>query len=78
MTLSPEQFNKLVTKDEFKEIKVDINEIKGNVRKLVTAVDGIAKKHDNFEKELISNQGAHDKFQENINSIKTYINQEKK
>ncbi|MFH1522329.1 MAG: hypothetical protein ABIE43_00745 [Patescibacteria group bacterium] len=73
MDLTPEQFNKLVTKDEFNELKDDVGEIKGDVKKLVTAVDGIAKKFDDHKVEHISNQAAHDRFQEDIDLLKSKV-----
>ncbi|MDD4900581.1 MAG: hypothetical protein PHS62_00505 [Patescibacteria group bacterium] len=66
MTLSPEQFNKLVTKDEFNELKTEIKEMGANVKRILTGVDGIAKKHQTFEVELTANQAAHDRFEERI------------
>lgn len=64
MKLTPEQFDKLVTKDEFHELKKQVEETNVNVKKVLTVVDGIAKKHQTFEVELASNQGAHDRVSE--------------
>ncbi|OGF28566.1 hypothetical protein A2477_02530 [Candidatus Falkowbacteria bacterium RIFOXYC2_FULL_47_12] len=72
MTLTPEQFNKLVTRDEFNKLVEDVGEIKGDVKKILTAVDGIAKKHETFEQELASNQAAHDRFQVDIDKLKVH------
>ncbi|MDO8593248.1 MAG: hypothetical protein Q7R92_05855 [bacterium] len=58
MPLTPEQFNKLVTK-EYLEEKLENLATKQDVRNILAAVDGIAKKHQNFETELAANQGAH-------------------
>lgn len=73
MTLTPEQFNQLTTKAEHEELKKDVEEIKKNVRKILTAVDGIAKKFGNHEIEHISNQAAHDKFEEKFVKIENRI-----
>lgn len=69
MTLTPEQFNKLVTKDEFNELKTDFKKMDGKIDKILTAVDGIAKKHKDFEIELAANQGAHDRFESRIKKL---------
>ena len=73
MTLTPEQFNKLTTKEEHQQLEKKVDDIGENVKKILTAVDAIAKKHETFEQELTSNQAAHDRFQKEINSIKTHI-----
>ena len=43
MTLTPEQFNKLVTRDEFNDFKAEMIEVKDDVKAILTTVDGIAK-----------------------------------
>ena len=66
MPLTPEQFNKLVTKDYFEEKlseKLENMATKEDVNKILTAVDGIAHKHQKFEVELAANVGAHDRFE---------------
>ena len=73
MTLTPEQFNKLVTKDEFNELKGEVLEIKGDVRKVLTAVDGLTKTVKDFHVEMASNQGAHDRLADNINNHEVRI-----
>lgn len=69
MTLTPEQFNKLVTKDEFTEFKDEMMEMKADVKKLLTAVDGLAKKTENADLSSVSNQAAHDRFENRITRI---------
>lgn len=39
MKLTPEQFDKLVTKDEFHELKKQVEETNVNVKKILTVVD---------------------------------------
>lgn len=68
MTLTPEQFNKLVTKEEFNELKDEVLEVKGDVKKILTAVDGLAKSVKDFHVEMASNQGAHDRMSDNVNN----------
>lgn len=92
MTLTPEQFNKLATKDDLKGLekkmdkkfdaafdlfatKDDIKELKRemankeDINKILAAVDGIAKKHQDFEAELAANLGAHDRFEARITKL---------
>ena len=99
MPLTPEQFDKLVTKDDLKNLeermdkkfdavdkkfdaafnvfasKDDLEEklknvaTKEDINKVLTAVDGIAHKHQKFEVELISNQVAHDHFGSRIKQL---------
>ena len=72
MPLTPEQFNKLVTKDYLEEKlaeKLENMATKEDVDKILTAVDGIARKHQEFEVELISNQVAHDRFKTRIKQL---------
>ncbi len=66
MALTPEQFNKLATKEELREVKNDTAEIKENVQKLLTSVDGLAKNVSNIEHAFVSNIAAHDRFEERI------------
>lgn len=70
MPLTPEQFNKLVTKDDIKELEERLDaKIDKKIDRVLSAVDGIAKKHKDFETELAANQGAHDRFEKRIKII---------
>lgn len=72
MPLTPEQFNKLVTKDEFNELKEGFKKMDGKIDRILTSVDGIAKRHEDhedFETELAANQGAHDRFETRIRKL---------
>lgn len=74
MSLTPEQFNKLVTREILKEDLKDLEEkiyakIDEKIDQVLTAVDGIAKKHKDFETELAANQGAHDRFKDRIKGL---------
>lgn len=72
MTLTPEQFNQLVTKQEHQQLEKKVDTIAENVEKILTTVDGIAKKHETFEQELAANIGAHDRFQADITKLKIH------
>ena len=73
MTLTPEQFNMLVTKDEHQRLEKKVDAMAGDIRKILTAVDGIAKQHETFGQELPANQAAHDRFQTDINTLKIHV-----
>ena len=75
MTLSAEQFNKLVTRDEFNELKDDVTETNENVKKILTSMDGIISNHNKFEQEKIFNQAAHDRIQGEIEIVKKQVKQ---
>jgi len=68
MPLTPEQFDKLVTKEYLKE-KLENIATKKDIHNVLAAVDGIAKKHKDFETELAANQGAHDRFKERLKGL---------
>ena len=66
MTLTPEQFNKITTKDQFDELKDEIIDIKKNVKKILNSVDSIVVKHQENDAERTANIGAHDRIEEDI------------
>ena len=76
MTLTPEQFNKLATKEDLKDLeekivsKEEFREFKSDV---LGAVDGLAKKFDNFSAEMAANRAAHERFEEAIDSLKNRV-----
>ena len=69
MALTPEQFNRLTTKDEFNELRSEVQEIKEDVKKILHAVDGLAKNTGDIKEEFISNIGAHDRFEKRMTRI---------
>ncbi len=72
MTLTPKQFNKLATKEDLEKFatKVEMNE---KFDQVLTAVDGLAKSVKDFHAEMASNQGAHDRMSDKINSHEVRI-----
>jgi len=58
----------LVTKEDL-DAKLENMATKEDVDKILAAVDGIAKKHEDFETELTANQGAHDRFESRIKNL---------
>lgn len=69
MSLTPEQFAKITTKEEFNELKADVKKIDGKIDRLLGAVEGLATQHKNFDLEMVSNQAAHDRFEERIKGL---------
>ncbi|MFH1745327.1 MAG: hypothetical protein ABH881_04140 [bacterium] len=66
MTITPEQFNQIAMKDDLVKLK---EEIKLDTNKILNVVDGIAKNYEKFELELLSNQVAHDRFEDQIDKL---------
>lgn len=50
MALSLEQFNKLATKDDFKELKSEMKNVKNEVKILSNAMLGLSQKLENLER----------------------------
>jgi hypothetical protein len=76
MTLTPEQFNKLLTKKEFEERMKDYYtkpEMDQKFDQVLGAVDGVVKKLDVIEHAFVSNQAAHDRFEQRISNIESHL-----
>jgi hypothetical protein len=69
MPLTPEQFDKLVTKDEFNEFKDEMMEMKSDVKKMLSSMDSQAKILNSIKDEHTANIGAHDRFEERITKL---------
>ena len=68
MTLTPEQFNKIALKEDLKDLatKKEMNE---KFDEVFTVMDSIVKKLDNIENNFLSNQIAHDRFEQRITKL---------
>lgn len=71
MGLTPEQFNKIVLKEDLKRALAENNEellmqIRKENNEILTAIDGLAKKVEISEVERLSNISAHDRFQNKL------------
>ena len=69
MTLSPEQFNLLVTKDDLKDYITE-EKFDKTMDKVFDTLDVIVKKLDNIEKENVSNISAHARINRDLIRIK--------
>lgn len=70
MTITPEQFSKIVLKEDLEELatKKEISELKDE---LLTVMDTIVKKLDKMDHGFMSNQVAHDRFEHRITKLET-------
>jgi uncharacterized coiled-coil DUF342 family protein len=66
---------KLVEHDEKLSFLATKSEMDEKFDKVLTAVDGLAKKFDNFRAEMAANQAAHDRFEESIAELKSRMTQ---
>lgn len=74
ITLTPEQFSILATKDDVKkEVTESEERIKKEIHKVLNAVDGLAKKTENIEAEQTSNLATHNRFEERITKVEEHI-----
>jgi len=69
MTISPEQFNKLATKEDLKDFATK-DHLDNKIGEVLNSVDGIAKRLDTIETEFKADKIAHDRIQEDVDNIK--------
>ena len=72
MPLSINQFNKLATKDELKELKKEMLS-KKEYNKIMNTLDGISKDVKDIKSEKTANLGAHLRIQEDVNEIRSHV-----
>ena len=72
MTLTPEQFNKLATKEDLKDFvtKGELREVKSEI---LGAVNAVMHKLDDIEHAFVSNQAAHDRFENRLERIEKHL-----
>lgn len=73
MTLTPEQFNKLATKEDLDKFLTK-TEFKKAMDNVSGTLDSVVKKLDNIEHAFVSNLAAHDRFEERILRIEQHLN----
>jgi hypothetical protein len=72
MTITAEQFNKIALKEDVNRIEGKLDTLIDNMDGLVTSMDGQKKKLNNIEQDFISNQGAHDRIQTDVNEVRNH------
>lgn len=70
MTLTPEQFNKLVTKEDHNELKEKVFSIDNKIDKIINTLDFLVKKYEDHDSEHVANIGAHDRMQIDIDECR--------
>ncbi len=73
MTLTPEQFNKLATKDEFNELKDQVSDLDEKFDHMLTIMDGIAKNVRDIKGDQAANLGAHYRFEERLEKLESKV-----
>ena len=68
MIIMPKQFNQLATKEDLKNF-VTKNYLDKKVDKILTSVDGLAKRFDTIETESKMDKLAHDRMQKQIDKL---------
>ncbi len=68
MTLTPEQFNKMATKEDLVNLasKDELQEMKNEI---LSAIDGLARNMNNVNSDRAANMAAHDRFEGRITVI---------
>lgn len=72
MTLTPEQFNKIVLKEDLKEFakSAEIQQMKNEI---LASNDKLSKKLDNIEHAFVSNLAAYDRFENRLTRLEKHL-----
>lgn len=72
MTITQEQFNKLVTKEDLKNFykKEEMDKLN---KQILSAIDTIMRKLDNIEHAVIADQAAHARFEIRLERIEKHL-----
>jgi len=73
MTLTPEEFNKLTTKDDFSRLESKVDNLTDVVMQILTTLDSSTKRYKDVDTELASNQVAHDRFESRITNLENTV-----
>lgn len=72
MTLTPEQFNKIATKDDLNDLRQDMATKKEH-NEVMNTLDAVMKKLDTIEHAFVFNQAAHDRFEQRLTKIEQHL-----
>ena len=73
MTLTPEQFNKLATKEDINRVENRVDILDEKFDGMIEVLDTVAKKLDNIEHSFVSNMVAHDRFENRITRVEKHL-----
>jgi hypothetical protein len=73
MTLTPCQFNKITTKEEFNGLKQKVDKMDVKFDTMLNTLDGIAKDVKDIKTEYVSNIAAHDRFEKRITKVERKV-----
>ena len=72
MTLTPEQFNKIATKEDLKGLREEMVTKKDH-NQTMNAIDEVMVKLNNIEHAFVSNLSAHDRFEKRIIRVEKHL-----
>lgn len=74
MTLTPEQFNLIATKEELKKLREDIkDDNKQNTEKIIKSNDELMGELKKIRESYTVNQAAHDRFEKRITKLEVKV-----
>jgi hypothetical protein len=72
MSITPEQFNKLATKDDLKDLEQKLVS-KSEFSDMLNTLDGVAKNVKDIKSDQAANLDAHNRLQEDINEVRGHV-----
>jgi hypothetical protein len=73
MGLTPEQFNKIATKEDLNNVRQEIINNTVGKQEFHEVMDSVIKKLDTIEHAFVSNMAAHDRFNQRITKIEQHL-----
>ncbi len=73
MTLTAKQFSQLTTKKDFDRLEKNQNDLRGDVKDLISVIENFTKKVSDFEIEMAANQGAHGRYEGRIEDLERKV-----
>ncbi|KKR21049.1 MAG: hypothetical protein UT48_C0015G0010 [Parcubacteria group bacterium GW2011_GWE2_39_37] len=68
MTLTPEEFNKIPSKEDLNRLEEKVEKIEEKINTVMDVLDGISNKLDVISQEATSNIAAHDRMSEELDN----------
>lgn len=73
MSITPEQFNKLATKDDHNQLENKVDKLDAKFSTMMDTLDGIAKDVKDVKSDKAVNQSAHDRIQSDVNEVCEHV-----